>query len=582
MTPQEFLDEFGTLAESAEGVPKLRELILELAVRGKLVEQDEGDEPAADLLDRIKAAKEELAAEFSYRMDPPLPEPEAGEIPMLAPSGWVLTRIGDMAFVKGGKRLPKGTAYATSPTPHAYIRVTNLKNGTIQTEDLKYIAPEVQSGISRYTISKDDLYITIAGTIGDVGSVPTELDGMNLTENAAKLVFRHLQKDYARLCMRSQIIRDQFFERVNQMAQPKLALKRIATSVFPLPPLAEQHRIVSKVDELMGLCDRLEAVQGERCGVRVRLNRSSLDRLTSVSGVGARQRGSELSAAWQRVCDHFEVLYDTPETLPDLRQTILQLAVQGKLVPQDPNDEPAEKAIDRIKIETARLLAERVVKRPKDMPDLDTVGRPFDISPQWQWVQLADVLRYGPRNGYSPKPVDYPTPVMSLTLSATTYGRFDATKTKYIDEEIEPDSHLWLQPGDILIQRSNSPEYVGITAVYDGPANGFIYPDLMMKFRVAPELEIGFVNLVMKCPFARDYFRTNATGTSGSMRKVNQSIVSAFPLPVPPLSEQKRIVSKVTHLLSQVTRLESTLTRRESTRTQLLTAAIHSVLHGVK
>jgi type I restriction enzyme S subunit len=134
----------------------------------------------------------------------------------------------------------------------------------------------------------------------------------------------------------------------------------------PVPPLAEQHRIVSKVDELMGLCDRLEAVQGERRGVRVRLNRSSLDRLTSVSGVGARQRGSELSAAWQRVCDHFEVLYDTPETLPDLRQTIIQLAVQGKLVPQNPNDEPAVAILSRIEDERQRRYKAKQIPKGRD------------------------------------------------------------------------------------------------------------------------------------------------------------------------------------------------------------------------
>ncbi|MEZ6058798.1 MAG: hypothetical protein R3C19_00380 [Planctomycetaceae bacterium] len=158
-----------------------------------------------------------------------------------------------------------------------------------------------------------------------------------------------------------------------------------------LSPRSEQHRIVAKVDELMGLCDRLEAVQRERRGVRVRLNRASLERLTSASGAGARQRGSELSAAWQRVCDHFEVLYDTPETLPDFRQTILQLAVQGKLVPQNPNDEPAESQLSRIIEHKARLVADGLMKVEKPLTEIDETEKSTRTPPGWCWARLGNV-----------------------------------------------------------------------------------------------------------------------------------------------------------------------------------------------
>ena len=284
-----------------------------------------------------------------------------------------------------------------------------------------------------------------------------------------------------------------------------------------------------------------------------------------------------LASSWQRLSDHFEVLLDQPETVPHLRQSILQLAVQGKLVPQDPSEGDGQTLAKRMANDTKQLIESGDLKKPKDAmsPPLD----PPEIPPSWACLQLADILRYGPRNGYSPKPVDHETGVKSLTLSATTSGRFDDRHTKNIDEEIESDSHLWLKNGDFLIQRSNSLEYVGMTAIFDGKDDAFIYPDLMMKFRVAEQLIPEFMQLVFLSEQSRHFFQGNATGTSGSMRKINQTIVVSLPIPIVPEAEQKRIVSKVSVLLSQCDELSARLRSRQSTTDALLTALIHQILN---
>ena len=197
------------------------------------------------------------------------------------PSSWAWAYIDDVAIVQGGKRLPNGATFSKQPTDHVYIRVTDMKNGTINSDDLRYIAPEVHRAISRYTINRNDLYITIAGTIGqklDESPNPRH-DGQNLTENAAKIVFRGLDPNYLCMALGSDVVQEQFRDKTKQMAQPKLALKRILGARFPLPPLAEQRRIVDKVDELMALCDRLETQQCERVGRRDRLSAASHYRL---------------------------------------------------------------------------------------------------------------------------------------------------------------------------------------------------------------------------------------------------------------------------------------------------------------
>ena len=169
----------------------------------------------------------------------------------------------------------------------------------------------------------------------------------------------------------------------------------------------------------------------------------------------------------------------------------------------------------------------------------------------WKHTKLIDVLKEKPRNGYSPKPVNYITPYKSMTLSATTSGVFKKEYFKYIDENIPEDSYLWLQPGDILIQRANSLDKVGTSAIYTGQEYEFIYPDLMMKLQVIETVSPQFIAYCLKKSDVLAYFQANATGTAGNMPKINQKTVSNTPISIPMLSEQIEIVRMLDNLLTQ-------------------------------
>ena len=160
----------------------------------------------------------------------------------------------------------------------------------------------------------------------------------------------------------------------------------------------------------------------------------------------------------------------------------------------------------------------------------------------WTRCKLIDILAEKPRNGYSPKPVDYITPYKSMTLSATTTGIFKPEFFKYIDQEIPEDSYLWLKPGDILIQRANSLEKVGMSAIYTGKEHEFIYPDLMMKLVLKEINNKKYIDYYLKSDRVLNYFRSNATGTAGNMPKINQKVVSETPLILPKKLEQNEIV----------------------------------------
>jgi type I restriction enzyme S subunit len=247
------------LQTQSELINKLRSSILSDAVSGKLVPQDPNDESAEVLLEKIKTEKENLIKEGKIKKQKPLPPISEDEIPYKLPGGWVWCRLDDIVNVKGGKRLPAGKKLISTPTEHIYVRVTDMQNGTILDNDIQYISDEIYEKIKQYYIEKNDVYLVIVGsTIGKVGLVPELFDKANLTENAVKLTPHLIEKEFLYLALRTSIIQSQFFDKTYQLGQPKLAINRIKSTLYPLPPLEEQKRIVEKVEKLMATCDALE------------------------------------------------------------------------------------------------------------------------------------------------------------------------------------------------------------------------------------------------------------------------------------------------------------------------------------
>ena len=201
-------------------------------------------------------------------------------------------------------------------------------------------------------------------------------------------------------------------------------------------------------------------------------------------------------------------------------------------------------------------------------------------SPVWQTGTLANLLVGKPRNGYSPRAVEYKTSVKSLTLTATTSGRFKGEHFKYIDEEIPLESHLWLHPGDILIQRANTLESVGISAIYDGPPSTFIYPDLMMKAKANDLVETKFLHYLLLSEPVRRHFRDNATGTAGNMPKINQPTVLSAPATWPSREEQTEIVRRVESLFAYADRLEARCTTARALVEKLTPATLAKAFRG--
>ena len=230
---------------------RLKKSILQSAIQGKLTEQLATDDNVEDLLQAIKEEKERLIKEKKIKKQKPLPEITEEEIPFAIPESWKWVRLGEITSIKGGKRIPVGKKLTTVNTGYKYIRVADMKNGTVIDTDIHYIDEEIYKKISAYTISKNDVYITCAGTIGRIGIVPDFFDGANLTENADKIILYFINKLWLCYALNSEAIQNQIRNVTTKVGQPKLAIKRIENMIIPLPPLAEQKRIVEKLDKLL-------------------------------------------------------------------------------------------------------------------------------------------------------------------------------------------------------------------------------------------------------------------------------------------------------------------------------------------
>lgn len=259
--------------------------------------------------------------------------------------------------------------------------------------------------------------------------------------------------------------------------------------------------------------------------------------------------------------------------IKQLRQNILQDAIEGKLTADWRKQNPVQKGNPDY---DAEALFEQIQKernnekKQKDLSPITDKEKPFEIPEGWKWVRLGEIIKELPRNGYSPKAVDFQTPIKTLKLGAVTYGVFDPNEYKYINEEISKDAYCWLKNGDFLIERSNSVEYVGICAIYTGKDNEFMYPDLLMRFRTQDILSKQYIHTALISPFNRSYFMSSAKGAQKTMPKINQECVVNTMIPLPHLAEQKEIVTQVEKYLRSVSALKIQITERIQLTKQIM------------
>ncbi len=560
MNAERLLAHYDRIADAPDAIARLRRFILDLAVRGKLVPQDPNDEPAAELLKRIASEKARLMKAGEIRS--PKPIPALPERPFPIPTNWRWSQIAEIGVLSPRNEAPDvmDASFVPMPLIAAEYGVANEHEvrpwGEIKKGYTHFAEGDV--GLAKITPCFENGKSTVFHNLtGGIGSGTTEL-------HIVRPLF--VDRGYILVFFKSpHFIETGIPKMTGTAGQKRVPTEYFAHSPFPLPPHAEQRRIVAKVDELMALCYRLEAARAEREATRDRLAAASLARLN------APDLDPASFADHARFALHaLPALTTRPDQIKRLRQTIFDLAVRGKLVAQDPNDEPASELLKRIAKERRRAR--------RTLVTVDSDDEPYPLPEGWKWVTFDELITFGPQNGISPKPTTRQDAPMAITLTATTSGIFNPAHFKRVEANIPDESDFWLRHGDLLFQRGNTRDYVGVAAVYEGPPKTFLFPDLIMKVRVSDLISLRYVHLAAVSPPARAYLAANAAGAQATMPKINQTTLVSLPLPLPPLAEQHRIVAKVGDLMVLCDCLEASLGTAGDMRRRLLDALLHEAL----
>ncbi|WP_126936746.1 restriction endonuclease subunit S [Xanthomonas sp. DAR33341] len=560
------------LAGSPNGIKKLRELILELAVRGKLVPQDPNDEPASELLKRITEEKVRLVAIGQIKKPKPLEGVAAEEWPFELPVGWEWSRLGEVStYIQRGK----GPVYVEQSD----FRVVSQKCVRWAGLDLKparFVAPEslVKYEPIRFLRSGDILWnSTGTGTIGRACVVENCSEDEKLVVDSHVTIVRPtgLLPVFLWRWIQSPSVQSELEGNASGTTnQIELNTSKVIAHLTPIPPLAEQHRIVAKVDELMTLCDRLEARQGDADSAHAQLVQALLDSLTQASDA------EDFAQSWQRLADHFHTLFSTESSIGALKQTLLQLAVMGKLVPQDSNEEPAHEAIARFSAEKKRLSKNRKIK--EQLEPLDGADKPFGLPPGWMWQWMPDVSFFQEGPGIMAK--DFRSSGVPLIRISGMHGSFVSLDgCNFLEEDMAEGkwSHFRLELGDIVLSASAS---LGKVAKIGSDTVGSIAYTGLVRFKVFEFLFDDYLVLFLRSSeFAR---QIDNSKKGAAISHFGPTHLRKMIIPVPPFKEQQRIVAKVDQLMALCDQLKSRLSEARQVNEHLTNALIGQALSGEK
>jgi len=538
------------------GIKKLRELILELAVRGLLVPQDQNDEPASVLVEKLTKGKEKSITENRIKKMKELPEVCNEDVSFSMPIGWDAIRLGNAMNVINGRAYKKHEMLQEG-TP--LLRVGNLFTSNewyfsdLELEDDKYIdngdliyawsasfGPFIWSGekvIYHYHIWKLDIF----------------------DQNA-------LDKNYVLNYLAA--ITASIKASGNGIAMIHMTKERMEKIVLPIPPLPEQHRIVTKVDELMTLCDQLEQQQENSITAHKTLVETLLSALTNAADKGT------FDEAWEKIANHFDTLFTTEHSIDQLKQTILQLAVMGKLVPQDPNDEPTSVLLGKITVEKKRLVKEKKIKKQNILPEITDDEKKFELPNGWEWSSLPDIgelargkSKHRPRN--DPSLYSGGNIKLVQTGDVARSNGVIRTHTALYNKKGLAQSRLWPKGTMCITIAAN---------IADTGVLGFdaCFPDSVVGFSPFDDrINVKYFEYFIRT--AKKNLESYAPATA--QKNINLEILGKLSVPLPPLEELNTIVKKVDKLMGLCDELKSNLSKAQIAHVHLADAMTENAIN---
>lgn len=550
------------------GITKLRGLILDLAVRGKLVPQDANDKPASVLLEKIAIEKAQLIKDKKIKKSKILDEISEDEKHFKLPLGWKWSRLGTLAIklTDGSHNPPKDTGKGYPMLSGQNINFSQIDfDNPSRYVDFDGFEKENQ----RTAIKPNDVLLTIVGSIGRSAVVPLNTPQFVLQRSVA-VIDTPLVSEYLITYFAAPVSLDYYTTHAKGTAQKGIYLGQLSMMPIAVPPTNEQQRIVAKVDELMLLCDQLEQQAEASIDAHATLVEVLLATLTDSADT------DELTQNWARVSEHFDSLFTTEQSIEALKQTVLQLAVIGKLVPQNPNDEPASVLLEKIAEEKEQLIKDKVIKKEKPLPAITDDEKPFELQTGWTYLRgelLADFI--DPQPSHRTPPIyQNGTPYIGYSDISHEHG-IDFRNARKVSPNVfkEHKNRYKLKEGDFVFGKIGT---LGQPFFLPQPFDYCLSANLIL---IQPNLEIvnpKFLSMYLDSPILKEIMghqKTNSTHGVFGIKKARLLVI-----PLPPLTEQHRIVTKVDELMAICDQLKEKLQQSQETQVQLTDALVDRAL----
>ena len=553
MNAEALLKHYELVADGPDAIARLRCFVLELAVRGKLLQQDTNDEPVPAALKRQKISVSSLS-------------------PFEIPASWAWVNVGAVAEARLGKMLDKAK---NRGTPRRYLRNINVRWSDFNLSDVLEM-PFEDSELAEFALRIGDVLICEGGEPGRAAVWDGRESDIYFQKAIHRVRFANVvSSDYFVMALRASADDGRLTAYFTGTGIKHFTGKGLDSYVFPLPSIAEQHRIVAKVDELMALCDRLEAARVAREATRDRLAAASLARLNTPDPDPETFKAHASFA----ISTALPALTTRPDQIKQLRQAILNLAVRGKLVMQDPNDEQAARMVQRAKAsKQAAYNAEGLrVRTPLTYPTRDDLK--FDFPLSWELAAFDElfVIVSGVTLGQKiPVNESIDAPYLRVANVQRGYLALDVIKT--IPVRKSDLQRYALRAGDVLMTEGGDWDKLGRAAIWQCAVPNCIHQNHVFRVR-PPSVEIlsEWVTTYVNSLLGRAFFE-DASKQTTNLASINMTQLRSCPIPVPPTAEQHRIVTKVNELMQLCDRLESSLRNGAETRCRLLDALLHEAL----
>ena len=495
---------------------QLKASILQYAMEGKLVKQDSNDEPASELVKRSQDKKIELIKNGELKKSKKLPVITDGEKPFNIPDNWAWSRLGDLfTILRGGSPRPIKSFLTNDENGINWIKIGDTDpNSKYITKTEEKIIPEglkksravhIGDFVLSNSMSFGRPYILkINGAVHDGWLIISDYDQV-------------FNKDFLYYLLLSSFVKKQFSIAATGSTVKNLNRERVANTIGVIPPLEEQKRIVAKIEKLMPLVDEYA---------------ESYNRL-------------------QKIDNEFE---------DKLKQSVLQYAMEGKLVKQNPSDEPASELIKKIENEKAELIKEGKIKKSKKLPAITDDEKPFDIPDSWEWVRLGNITNFVgtgmvvPANQQSEFQYAGMLPYFKMNNIGNWNGKFGVGVWVYIPENEKVEKYF-LKSGQLLFNTRNSKELVGKTTVVpDNISEKIVANNNILRIESFQHMKLSFVSYYLISPVSRYIFSTLTTATT-NVAAIYQKQLKEIVIPIPPLEEQKRIVTKIKKLMNSISNI---------------------------